>query len=301
MNMMINKSLTFLIALIAVLTVTCQPKKQSGNAGLYFKDNLIAWCVVPFDSVERTPAERALMLKELGFTKFAYDWRAKHIAELPVEINELKTHGIQLSAVWIWIDSDSLPGHDNAQIFDIIKSIGVKTDFWIGFNNTVFEGLEENKKFEKAASMVKALEKLASDQGCTISLYNHGDWFGEPANQIKIIEQTGSDKIGIVYNFHHAHEQIAEFPVLLPQMLPYLKTVNLNGMRAEGPKILPIGQGNAELEMLKTLKKSGYNGEIGILGHVENADVRVILQGNLNGLKALLTNMGETEALATYK
>jgi hypothetical protein len=80
--------------------------------------------------------------------------------------------------------------------------------------------LDENGKFEKAISMVKSLEKMASDQGCTISLYNHGDWFGEPANQIKIIEQTGSDKIGMVYNFHHAHEQIAEFPSLLPKCYP---------------------------------------------------------------------------------
>jgi len=144
--------------------------------------------------------------------------------------------------------------------------------------------------------MVRSLEKMAEAQGCTISLYNHGDWFGEPENQVKIIAATGSENIGMVYNFHHAHEQIDEFPVLLPKMLPYLKTVNLNGMIAEGPKILPIGQGNAESEMLKILKASGYNGQIGILGHVENADVRTILEGNLNGLKALLSAMGEKEA-----
>lgn len=288
------------MALIAVAAISCQPKTQRGDTGLFFKDNLVAWCVVPFDSVERSPGQRAQMLKQLGFTKFAYDWRTKHIAEFPDEINALKTHGIQLTAVWIWINSDSLPGEENSQIFKIVKDHGVKTDFWIGFNNAVFDGLEESQKFEKAVRMVKSLEKMASDQACTISLYNHGDWFGEPENQIKIIEQTGSANIGMVYNFHHAHEQITAFPALLPKMLPYLKTVNLNGMRAEGPKILPIGQGNAELEMLRILRDSGYQGNIGILGHVENADVRVILEGNLDGLKSLLSVMQEKEALATY-
>ncbi|MDZ7607581.1 MAG: xylose isomerase [Cyclobacteriaceae bacterium] len=297
-----TKTQTFiwLIILAVAFTFACKPEKPSDNAELFFKNNLVAWCVVPFDSMERTPVQRAQMLKELGFTKFAYDWRANHLPDFPVEIGELKKQGIQLSAVWIWINSDSLLDQNNARIFDIVKENNVRTDFWVGFNNAVFEGLDNNGKFEKAVSMVKILENRASEQGCTISLYNHGDWFGEPATQIKIIEQTGSDKIGMVYNFHHAHEQIADFPVLLPKMLPYLKTVNLNGMRAEGPKILPIGQGDAELEMLKILKESGYDGQIGILGHVENVDVRLILQGNLDGLKSLLGKLGEDEAVTSY-
>jgi hypothetical protein len=83
-------------------------------------------------------------------------------------------------------------------------------------------------------------------------------------------------------------------------MLPYLKTVNINGMKAEGPQILPLGQGDQELVMLKILKESGYNGTIGILGHVENADVKVILEGNLKGLQSLLKAMGDDHALATY-
>jgi sugar phosphate isomerase/epimerase len=104
----------------------------------------------------------------------------------------------------------------------------------------------------------------------------------------------------MIYNFHHAHGQINDFPALLTKMLPYLKTVNINGMKPEGPKILPLGQGDKELDMLKTLKESGYNGPIGILGHVETADVKVILEGNLKGLKSLLEVMGDKDALATY-
>ena len=295
-----TKNLLWILNLAVVLTFSCKPEKQTDNSKLFFKDNLVAWCVVPFDTMERSPAERAMMLKELGFKKFAYDWRTQHISEFSTEINELKKQGIHMTAVWIWIDSDSLPGYDNARIFNIVKDNNIKTDFWIGFNNAVFEGLEENQKFEKAASMVSSLQKLADSQGCTISLYNHGDWFGEPENQIKIIELIGSKKIGMVYNFHHAHEQIADFPRLLPRMLPYLKTINLNGMRAEGQKILPIGQGDSELAMIKLVRDSGFHGHIGILGHVEDADVRVILQANLDGLKTLLGTLGEERAVSTY-
>ena len=37
-------------------------------------DNLVAWCIVPFDAKNRGPAERVEMLKNLGFKKYAYDW-----------------------------------------------------------------------------------------------------------------------------------------------------------------------------------------------------------------------------------
>ena len=106
--------------------------------------------------------------------------------------------------------------------------------------------------------------------------------------------------IGIVYNFHHAHTQVKEFPALLSKMLPYLNTVNLNGMKIEGPKIMTLGEGDEELGMLKTLKESGYKGALGIICHIETEDAKVVLERNLNGLKKLLEAMNEKQALATY-
>ena len=38
------------------------------------KENLIAWCIVPFDLNKRTPSERATMLVDLGLNRVAYDW-----------------------------------------------------------------------------------------------------------------------------------------------------------------------------------------------------------------------------------
>ena len=42
---------------------------------------------MPFDSKKRTPEERIDMLEELGFTRYAYDWRTEHLddAALTVE------------------------------------------------------------------------------------------------------------------------------------------------------------------------------------------------------------------------
>ena len=59
----------------------------------------------------------------------------------------------------------------------------------------------------------------------------------------------------------------------LMEMLPYLNTVNINGMNSEGPKILTVGEGQSEKQMLSLLKESGFDGNIGIIGHLQDEDV----------------------------
>ena len=92
-----------------------------------------------------------------------------------------------------------------------------------------------------------------------------------------------------------------DFDNILEVTKPYLTTVNLNGMKGEEFEIRTIGEGTHELELLKKLKASGFNGSIGIIGHTENEDVKLVLQRNLTGFKRLLDEMGETGALRTYE
>lgn len=299
-----KKSLSFLTGTLVLLVLfSCgSGKEELNNNNLFAKGNLVAWCVVPFDSVKRTPAERARMLRELGFKQFAYDWRAEHLPTFADEIRMLKENSIKLKSVWLWIDTDSgeIFDDNSKELLSIIKENEVKTDFWLGFSNKHFDGLTDEQKLEKAVASVGYIRDEAKKLGCTVSLYNHGDWFGEPVNQVRIIEKMDADDVGIVYNFHHAHLQVQEFPDMLQKMLPYLNTVNLNGMNVGGPKILTIGEGDKELEMLKTLKQSGYGGSIGIICHIETEDAKVVLDRNLKGLRKLLEELGEKTALDTY-
>ena len=65
---------------------------------------------------------------------------------------------------------------------------------------------------------------------------------------------------------------------------------NLNGMNSNAnPKILPIGQGDHEIEMIKELKKINYDGPIGILDHRSDTDTKTALQLNIIGLKNILS------------
>jgi hypothetical protein len=80
---------------------------------------------------------------------------------------------------------------------------------------------------------------------------------------------------------------VDQFEAYLQKMLPYLSTININGMKVEGPKIITLGEGDRELEMLSIIRASGYSGPIGIIGHTEGEDIRVVLERNLKGLEAL--------------
>ncbi len=72
-----------------------RPPTRSPNRArrLFARENLVAWCIVPFDSKKRGPEERAAMLERLGFKHFAYDWRAEHIPTFDAEMNVLAQKG----------------------------------------------------------------------------------------------------------------------------------------------------------------------------------------------------------------
>jgi hypothetical protein len=276
-------SLLYLV--IALLLTSCHEKDRS----IIALEKVYAWCIVPFDSVDRGPEERIEMLKELGITQYAYDWRKEDLPDMAKELRLAKENEIEVIAVWIWIDDqwDSLEhlNDSNEKVFTTIEEVGYKGQIWLSFNANFFENLSDSAAVKKGANMIDLLSERASKLNCKIALYNHGDWFGEPENQIKIINTLPDHELGLVFNFHHAHKQIDRFPEMVEIMLPHLWSVNLNGLRKEGPKILAFGEGDHEIEMVNLLLKQGYKGDFGILGHVEDADVNTILEANLKGLK----------------
>ena len=264
--------------------------------GLFARDNLIAWCIVPFDAKQRGPAERAAMLKRLGFRHFAYDWRAKDISTFDSEIEALKKEGVALDAFWV---SPGVLNRESRLILDTLQKHAIKAQLWVLLDLGAgrVEGAEQSRRVESAAKSLKALAEEAAKVGCSLGLYNHGGWFGEPENQVAIINQLkaqGIDNIGIVYNLHHGHPHTVRLAEILKLTMPYLKAVNLNGMDPgpdPGPrKILPIGQGSLDLALLRTIRESGYNGPIGILGHTDD-DAEARLLDNLDGLDWLVPQL----------
>ena len=194
----------------------------------------------------------------------------------------LDRYGIGLQGFWVH------PGELNEQsqmILDLLERHNIQAELWVLIPDP--PGQTHQERVEAAVEQLRPLAQAAAEIGCSIGLYNHLGWFGEPENQLAIIEAMQMDNVGIVYNLHHGHHQMDRFAQLLEKMQPHLMCLNLNGMvDAADPgehKILPIGYGERDLEILQTIIDSGYDGPIGILGHTMD-DVEERLQDNLDGL-----------------
>lgn len=274
-----------LILLLALSAVAQLPAKEVQK--VWAQDNLVAWCIVPFDAKKRDPAERASMVTKLGIKKVAYDWRGEHVATFEEEIVQYKKHGIEFFAFWSWHDA----------IGPLIEKHGIRPQIW-----HTLPSPKKNTQQEKVAAATEAMLPLAEKTkalGLKLGLYNHGGWGGEPANMVAVCEalrKQGHEQTGIVYNFHHGHGQVENFAAKLNLMKPYLHCLNLNGMSGKDQKfqkILPLGRGQNEKGMMQTIQDSGYQGPLGILGHVASRDVEVVLSENLGGFRKIVTELKE--------
>jgi sugar phosphate isomerase/epimerase len=290
-------SLVLAIGLPQTALSGAEPAKTApAEARLFAKDNLMAWCIVPFDAKKRGPEERAVMLEKLGLKHFAYDWRAEHIPTFDAEIAALKKHGVALDAFWFPTELNA----EAKQILDALKRNGVRTQLWVtGGGGPTKTTEEQRQRVAAEVARLKPICEAAKEIGCSVGLYNHGGWFGEPENQLEILKVLDMPNVGLVYNQHHGHEHIDRFAELLQKMKPHLLCLNLNGTVYEGEKkgkkILPIGAGELDLPLLQVIARSGYAGPIGILNHTD-LDAEARLQDNLDGLAWLVKRLDGSDA-----
>ena len=270
---------------VSFLVQSGQPAQADRAKALFAPDNLVAWCVVPFDAKKRTPPQRVKMLQDAGVRKLAWDWRDEHLATMDDEFALLKNSGIELTAVWF---PASLIG-PGEKILQAAAKHGHKPQLWVSLGDPA-PGKPQPDKVKAAANTLAPIVVAGNKQGCKVALYNHGGWFGEPENQLQIIaalkELTKIDS-GIVYNLHHGHDHLPRLASMLKTILPQVLCLNLNGMDPEGDKfgrkILQMGQGASDLDCLKIIANSGYKGPIGVLGHTDH-DAELTLRDNLDGL-----------------
>jgi hypothetical protein len=267
--------------------------EDQAKRSVFVKDNLVAWCIVPFDAKKRGPAERAAMLQRLGIRKVAYDWRQQHVATFEDEIIQYRKHGLEYFAFW--------GQHEEA--LRLFQQHGLRPQIWTTLRSPKKDA--QTERVEAAGRAMLPLAERTRELGCKLGLYNHGGWGGEPKYLVAVCrwlrEHGDAAHVGVVYNLHHGHDHIHDFAESLAVMKPYLLCLNVNGMNDNAePKILPLGMGQHDEKMLRIIAASGYRGPIGVLDHRSDTDAEQSLRENLDGLKRLLGRMGDQDALATY-
>ena len=276
-----------LAIVLMTLIYSCENSKED-----FIKiDEVSPWCILGFDSLERTPEQRIAMLNELGLKKYGFNRGKGEFDAMKHEFKLAKENDIEITSVFLWLNAkrDSLGklSEANQLLLKTLKEVEQKPTVWVSFSDNYFKELSEEESISLSVEMINYVKTIVDEIGCELAIYNHHGWFGNPYNQLKILTALNQKDISMAYNFHHAHEYVDEFCEIAKDIKPYLSYVNLNGVEKDGEQILPIGKGSHEFEMVKCLKEQGYDGPWGILGHIKTEDVRKVLEGNIEGLEKL--------------
>lgn len=282
-------SLVLLLAAAWLIGITEPSVAAPPVDELFNHDNLIAWCIVPFDGKHRGPEARAQMLDRLGIHHFAYDWRGKDIPTFDAELAASRKHGVGFDAIWLYTSRDPAHNRGAQVVLEFIRRNHIHPQIWLTIDSGGLDRLDQQAKIDAMAAPAAWVADEAAKLGCRVGMYNHNGWYGEPENQAAIFAKIHRPNVGYVYNFSHGHQQVERFPELLKLMMPHLLAVNLTGMNPQDQPMLPIGAGKRDLKMLRQLLASGYHGPIGIIGeNGEGYDVEQRLADDLDGLDWLV-------------
>jgi hypothetical protein len=282
-----------------------------------WQDTTIRWCdrpnvaaarIVAYDLPERTPRERAKMLRRIGVRRLVWDWRDEHALQFDAELDALRDNGITVTGVWAPhpLPDSGEPDHDarlgfiNPHVRQFVVEAarrGLTPDLWVAIEfgqegaPAVLHPSAEIARVWRAADHVEPLARLAANHGMCVLLTNHLGFFGEPRHLVALVDalaERGLRNVGIAYQQQHGHTHIADFAEQLAIMEPHLVTIALNGMDPDavetGRKILPYGAGRADRKLAHLIAASGFRGQLAVQGHsADDAELRIL--DSLEGLE----------------
>lgn len=257
---------------------------------LWSMSNVHVWELPHLDLVERSPDERARLIRKLKVRYYAYLSTADQYGvrkdpntsqlDIDAEIGAMKRHGIRIRGWYFWLNTETPEKDPNVKrTLEAFRRHQIHPDIWLPQSYAdpfpeSKEGFPANqddqlRRVSKEADRISAMVNLAKQYGCRVSLYNHRGWYGILDNQLAILGELNSRGImdvGIVYNLVHSisadHDDSKNFEELWSRIQPFVNTVN----------VLITGQ--REVEMMRTIEKSGWRGAIGLLpgGFYGNAE-----------------------------
>src|SRR5687768_15046229 len=153
-----------LLLLVAAAPLPVSAAATKPTPSIFNRDNLVAWCIVPFDAKRRSLEQRAEMLARIGVRKFAYDWRDEHLPTFEAEIAALKRHGVELTAVWF----PATLNPDARKILATLETHQLTPQLWVSAG--VPENGDQETRVAAAADVIHPIAKAAGKIGCSVGI-----------------------------------------------------------------------------------------------------------------------------------
>jgi sugar phosphate isomerase/epimerase len=237
----------------------------------------------PYPKNDITPAQQFDLLKELGYDGIA--WTEESADQAKITVGEAEARGIKMFTIYCGatVTPEGLltPSPLIEPIMDALRGHGTIIWLHVGGSGPKIATLSA---VSPAVGQLRALAAKAESNGLRIAIYPHvRDWterFGEAVHLAKLVDRKN---FGVTFNLCHtlAMGDEEKIPALLEEAGQFLFTVTINGAdtKVTGPRwdrlIQNLDRGSYDVGIvLRTLKRLGFQGPIGLQGYGLGGDRR---------------------------
>ncbi len=238
-------------------------------------------------------AEQAQLAKEAGFAGIGYTGTQR----IPEMLAELDKRGLVMFNTYVGIVLSPEGPVFQEGLEQAIRDLeGRETVLWL-----TVRGNAPNAR-EQAVAALRQVADWAGRSNLRIALYPHAGFYVATAeDSLELAQQVDRPNVGATFNLCHwlrtAPGQNLE--PLLDKVFPKLMLVSINGADTEGGwdrLIQPLDSGEYDVyALLKSLRRRGYNGPIGLQCYAIKGDIRENLHRSMTAWRQFVHRMAEEE------
>jgi sugar phosphate isomerase/epimerase len=250
----------------------------------------------PYPVSDITPAQQLDLLKGLGYAGIAWT------EEVPDQVRSVaeaaEARGLKMFAIYcgatLTAEGELKPSARIRPIMEALRGHGTLIWLHLGGKGPQIETLSAESP---VVGQLRSLAGTAQRNGLRIAIYPHiGDWTERFEDAVRVARLVDRENFGVTFNLCHALAAGDEdrIPALLEEAGPGLFAVTINGADAgiKGPRwdrlIQTLDRGSYDVGIvLRTLKRLGYEGPIGLQGYGLGGDRRDNLTRSIEAWKKL--------------
>jgi sugar phosphate isomerase/epimerase len=280
------------------ITFTCLALLSSVSAAA--RNPFFAMDTALRDGKERSSAEQAALLRELGYDGFG---AGGHPGK--EDLIAFERQGLKVFNTYLTLNVDSTKPELDPELKETVQRLKHHgTDLWIAIHVVTREGLKLNPSDAVGDAVVvppmRELADLAQTHGLRIAFYPHTwFWLERVEDAVRLARAIDRPNVGTTFNLCHWLKVEGDrdpLPVL-KDALPELFFVTINGADSGDTRamnwdrlIQPLGQGSYDVAgLLRSLRELGYDGPIGFQGYGIPGDSRELLKRTMQAWKQSTT------------
>jgi sugar phosphate isomerase/epimerase len=276
---------------LAIIALTCLA--LFSNALADERNPFFAMDTALRDGKERSPAEQAALLKELGYDGFG---ASGHPGE--EFLVAFERQGLKVFNTYLTLNLDSAKPELDPELTETVQRLKHHgTDLWIAINVVTQDGEKLNPSDAAGDAIIvllmRELADLAHGHGLRIAFYPHTwFWLERVEDALRVARAVDRPNVGVTFNLCHwlKVEGDRDPQLILKEALPELLYVTINGADGGDTRgmnwdrlIQPLGQGSYDVAgLLGSLRKFGYVGPIGFQGYGIPGDSRELLERTIH-------------------